>query len=52
MHDIEERCLTRHAFHGEWNYTLLPGLERPEFRGGSIVTRPCDLVGLFPAVPV
>jgi transposase len=22
--DIEERCLTRHDFHGEWNYTLIP----------------------------
>ena len=21
--DIEDRCLTRHDFHGEWNYTLL-----------------------------
>jgi hypothetical protein len=24
IRDIEERCLTRHDFHGEWNYTLLP----------------------------
>jgi len=23
MKDIEGRCLTRHDFHGEWNYTLL-----------------------------
>ena len=23
MRDIEDRALTRHAFHGEWNYTLL-----------------------------
>jgi hypothetical protein len=23
MKDIEDRCLTRHDFHGEWNYTLL-----------------------------
>ena len=22
MKDIEDRCLTRHDFHGEWNYTL------------------------------
>ena len=22
--DVEERCLTRHDFHGEWNYALLP----------------------------
>jgi len=35
MHDLETRALTRHAFHGEWNYTLLPVLRpapepRPE----------------------
>jgi Rhodopirellula transposase DDE domain len=24
MKDLEDRALTRHAFHGEWNYTLLP----------------------------
>ena len=24
MKDIEDRCLTRHGFHGEWNYTMLP----------------------------
>ena len=24
MRDLEDRALTRHAFHGEWNYTLLP----------------------------
>jgi hypothetical protein len=24
IRDIEDRCLTRHHFHGEWNYTLLP----------------------------
>jgi len=23
MKDLEDRCLTRHQFHGEWNYTLL-----------------------------
>ncbi|HEV3288724.1 MAG TPA: ISAzo13 family transposase, partial [Streptosporangiaceae bacterium] len=23
MQDIEDRCLTRHDFHGDWNYTLL-----------------------------
>jgi hypothetical protein len=22
MKDLEDRCLTRHGFHGEWNYTL------------------------------
>jgi transposase len=26
MQDIEDRALTRHGFHGEWNYTLLPAL--------------------------
>ena len=35
MNDIEDRALTRHRFHGEWNYTLLPVLRpapdsRPE----------------------
>jgi len=24
LKDIEDRCLTRHGFHGEWNYALLP----------------------------
>ena len=24
MKDIEDRALTRHGFHGEWNYTVLP----------------------------
>jgi DDE family transposase len=24
MKGIEDRCLARHAFHGEWNYALLP----------------------------
>jgi hypothetical protein len=23
MSDLEQRCLTRHAFHGDWNYALL-----------------------------
>jgi Rhodopirellula transposase DDE domain len=23
MKDIEDRCLTRHCFHGDWNYTLI-----------------------------
>jgi hypothetical protein len=26
MADIEDRCLTRHDFHGDWNYTLLAAL--------------------------
>ena len=24
MHELEDRALARHGFHGEWNYTLLP----------------------------
>jgi len=24
MKDIEDRCLARHEFHGDWNYALLP----------------------------
>ncbi len=24
MKDLEDRVITRHAFHGDWNYTLLP----------------------------
>ena len=24
IRDIEQRCLTRHSFHGEWNYALIP----------------------------
>jgi hypothetical protein len=24
MADLEDRALTRHAFHGDWNYTVLP----------------------------
>jgi Rhodopirellula transposase DDE domain len=24
MQDLEDRVLDRHAFHGEWNYTVLP----------------------------
>ena len=24
MTDLETRALTRHAFHGDWNYTPLP----------------------------
>jgi Rhodopirellula transposase DDE domain len=35
MQDLEDRALTRHGFHGEWNYSLLPALRpapepRPE----------------------
>jgi len=26
MHDVETRALTRHGFHGDWNYTLSPVL--------------------------
>jgi Rhodopirellula transposase DDE domain len=36
MNDIEDRALTRHRFHGEWNYTLLPVLgPAPKSRGGN-----------------
>ncbi len=28
MHDLEDRALTRHQFHGEWNYTF-PPVPRP-----------------------
>jgi hypothetical protein len=31
MKDIEDRCLTPHAFHGEWNYALL-AVPRPASR--------------------
>jgi hypothetical protein len=30
MNDIEERCLTRDGWHGEWNYTLLAHPAAPE----------------------
>jgi len=30
MTDLETRALTRHRFHGEWNYTLLPVLRPAE----------------------
>jgi len=29
MRDLEDRALTRHAFHGDWNYTLLPAWRPP-----------------------
>jgi hypothetical protein len=29
MADIEDRCLTRHDFHGDWNYTLLAAPRAP-----------------------
>jgi transposase len=29
MTDLETRALTRHRFHGEWNYTLHPALAAP-----------------------
>ncbi len=29
MTDLEDRALTRHRFHGEWNYTLLLRVPRP-----------------------
>jgi hypothetical protein len=39
MHDIEDRSLTRHRFHGEWNCTFAP------------VPRPAPLPGPQPAQP-
>ena len=29
MHDLEDRVVTRHRFHGEWNYTLRPAPTEP-----------------------
>jgi hypothetical protein len=29
MKQVEERALTRHAFHGDWNYTARPPLQGP-----------------------
>ena len=43
MKDIEDRCLTRHGFRGEWNYTLLAvprPAPQPEPRPAS-PARPC-----------
>ena len=30
MKDLEDRALTRHDFHGDWNYTLHPAPARPD----------------------
>jgi hypothetical protein len=58
VNDIEERCLTRGGWHGEWNYTLLarpapPGPPPPPARpprpvSQDALTRPA-LTGLRPA---
>jgi Rhodopirellula transposase DDE domain len=47
MHDLEDRALTRHAFHGDWNYTLPPAPRpaphpRPQ-PGQPPPARSCDL---------
>jgi hypothetical protein len=47
MHDLEDRALTRHAFHGDWNYTLPPAARaaphpRPQ-PGQPPPARSCDL---------
>jgi hypothetical protein len=54
MNDIEKRCLTRAAWHGEWNYTLLarpappPPARPPRPAGQDDLNRPA-LTGLLPA---
>jgi DDE family transposase len=54
MRDLEERCLTRDGWHGEWNYTLLarpaaPGPEPPPARPSpqDILNHPA-LTGIAP----
>lgn len=47
MSDLEERCLTRHAFHGDWNYALL-AIRRP---GARAAAPPRDARPLQPAGP-
>ena len=32
IHDLEDRALTRHDFHGDWNYTVLPAPGPPRTR--------------------
>ena len=39
MNDIEDRHLTRHQFHGQWNYTVLPA-PRPAPRPRTSPSRP------------
>jgi hypothetical protein len=60
MKDIEDRCLTRHGFRGEWNYTLLaaprpapppePGPPRPApaWRCGQDTLNHPALTGISP----
>jgi Rhodopirellula transposase DDE domain len=60
MNDIEDRHLTRHQFHGEWNYTVLPvprpapepapgpGPARPGRCGSDLLNHPA-LTGMDPA---
>ena len=56
MNDLEKRCLTRGAWHGEWNYTLLahpaapdpePPAPPPRPAGRDTLNRPA-LTGLQP----
>jgi hypothetical protein len=56
MNDIEDRHLTRHQFHGQWNYTVLPaprpapapGPARPGRCPGDLLNHPA-LTGMDPA---
>jgi Rhodopirellula transposase DDE domain len=44
MKDIEDRCLTRHGFRGEWNYTLL-AVPRPAAEPRPPQAAPARLCG-------
>jgi hypothetical protein len=58
MQDLEDRALTRHAFHGEWNYTFAPaprpapppepGATRPARTSQDLLNHPV-LTGMNPA---
>jgi hypothetical protein len=58
MRDIEKRCLTRHDWHGEWNYALLahppdpepaPGPASPSRLAGRGALNHPALTGMAPA---
>ena len=50
IHDLEDRALTRHDFHGDWNYTVLPAPRpAPDPQPGpapAAPARPCDPAAL------